>query len=180
MVLHFALGSKDATISDTDLQRHLVETLAKLGARERVCIVPPDYTRYHSNAGLLTNATYHHYGAAVKDIMPALGTHAPVSDEQRIKMFGDVPAELFRVHDWRNDVVKVGEVPAAMVQVASDGRVNEPWPAQLNKLIWEGDHDLVLSIGQVRVDVRHTCVSRAHRAWVRAVCVCVCCVCDCA
>jgi hypothetical protein len=34
------------------------------------------------------------------------------------------------------------------VAAASDGRVNEPWPAQLNKLVWEGDHDLILSIGQ--------------------------------
>ena len=45
--------------------------------------------------------------------------------------------------------VKVGEVPAELVREASDGKVSEPWPAQLNKLIWEGDHDLVLSIGQV-------------------------------
>ena len=60
-----------------------------------------------------------------------------------------IPKELFRVHDWRNDVVKIGEVPAEMVQQASDGKVNEPWPAQLNRLIWEGGHDLVLSLGQV-------------------------------
>eukprot|EP00750_Incisomonas_marina_P018469 INCI2965.1.p2 GENE.INCI2965.1~~INCI2965.1.p2 ORF type:complete len:602 (+),score=112.81 INCI2965.1:203-2008(+) len=149
MVLHFARGSKDGSISDADLQRHLVETLTKLGKRERVCLVPPDYTRFHSNAGILTQACYEHYGGAVKDIMPALGTHAPITDEQRIKMFGEVPKDLFRVHDWRNDVVKVGEVPAELVREASDGKVSEPWPAQLNKLIWEGDHDLVLSIGQV-------------------------------
>ena len=107
MVLHFARGSKDGSISDADLQRHLVETLTKLGKRERVCLVPPDYTRFHSNAGILTQACYEHYGGAVKDIMPALGTHAPITDEQRIKMFGEVPKDLFRVHDWRNDVVSV-------------------------------------------------------------------------
>lgn len=107
MVLHFALGSKDGSISDADLQRHLVETLAKLGKRERVCLVPPDYTRFHSNAGILTQACYEHYGGAVKDIMPALGTHAPITDEQRVKMFGEVPKDLFRVHDWRNDVASI-------------------------------------------------------------------------
>lgn len=32
---------------------------------------------------------------------------------------------------------------------ASDGQLDEPWPAQLNRLVWEGGHDLVLSIGQV-------------------------------
>ena len=29
------------------------------------------------------------------------------------------------------------------------GKVNEEWPAELNKLVWDGGHDLVLSIGQV-------------------------------
>ena len=149
MVLYLAVGDKDADISDKELAQHLTDALVKMGARKNVCIVPPDYTRFHSNAGLLTQAAYAHYGSAVKDVMPALGTHAPVSQQQREKMFGSVPEDLFRVHDWRKDVVKVGEVPAELVRKASDGKVNEPWPAQLNKLIWEGDHDLVLSIGQV-------------------------------
>ena len=92
---------------------------------------------------------FDHYGDAVKDVMPCLGTHAPISDEQREKMFGHIPAELFRVHDWRKDVVTVGEVPEALVEEASDGHICEPWPVQLNKLVWEGGHDLIISIGQV-------------------------------
>lgn len=35
----------------------------------------------------------------------------------------------------RKDVVTIGEVPKELVQLASDGKVNEPWPAQLNKLV---------------------------------------------
>ena len=68
-------------------------------------------------------------------------------------MFGEIPKDLFRVHDWRfakylhyilcsiehlicrNDVVTIGEVPTELVFEASDGQVNEPWPAQLNKLV---------------------------------------------
>lgn len=46
-------------------------------------------------------------------------------------------------------MVTIGQVPAEMVKEASDGRLNEPWPAQLNRLAWSGGHDLVLSIGQV-------------------------------
>lgn len=38
-----------------------------------------------------------------------------------------------------------------MVKEASRGHLDVPWPAQLNRLVWEGGHDLVLSIGQVRV-----------------------------
>jgi hypothetical protein len=35
----------------------------------------------------------------------------------------------------RNDVVTIGQVPAELIHEASDGKVNEPWPAQINKLV---------------------------------------------
>eukprot|EP00904_Undaria_pinnatifida_P003483 jgi/Undpi1/13135/HiC_scaffold_8.g02797.m1 len=98
---------------------------------------------------MLTQLAYRHYGDAVKDVMPALGCHEPLTEEEREKMFEIVPAELFRVHDWRNDVVTIGHVPAPVVKEASRGQLDVPWPAQLNRLVWEGEHDLVLSIGQV-------------------------------
>lgn len=56
---------------------------------------------------MLTQLAYKHYGEAVKDVIPALGCHEPVTEGQREHMFGIVPEELFRVHDWRNDVVTV-------------------------------------------------------------------------
>ena len=46
---------------------------------KNVLILPPDFTRFHSNAGYITNVYYHaltDMGANV-DIMPALGTHEP-------------------------------------------------------------------------------------------------------
>lgn len=51
---------------------------------------------------------------------------------------------------------------------ASDGKLNEPWPAQLNKLMVEGGHDLVLSIGQV---VPHEVLVRRVGVWVGGGCV---------
>jgi nickel-dependent lactate racemase len=92
------------------------------------------------------------------EIMPALGTHAPMTKDQIKKMFGEKLSEkdAFLVHDWRNDVVTIGEVPAELVSQATYGMVNDrPWPAQLNKLVWEKrlsqntKKPLVLSIGQV-------------------------------
>ena len=90
---------------------------------KRVLILPPDFTRFHSGAGAITNYYYHALtgrGAEV-DILPALGTHAPVSPAQRERMFGDIPAERFFVHDWRHDVVKLGEVPAGYVSEITEG-----------------------------------------------------------
>ena len=60
-----------------------------------------------------------------------------------------MPAHLFREHKWREDVVSIGEVSAEFVGEVSQGRVTEAWPAQLNKMVVNGGHDLILSIGQV-------------------------------
>jgi len=70
-----------------------------------------------------------------------------------------VPKELFRVHDWRNDVVTLGEVPAEYVREVSGNAVDFAWPAQVNKLLVEGGFDLILSIGQV---VPHEVVGMAN------------------
>jgi nickel-dependent lactate racemase len=64
-------------------------------------------------------------------------------------MFPGVPAGLFRVHDWRQDVVTLGQVPAAYLKEVSEGRVEYDWPAQVNRLLVEGGFDLILSVGQV-------------------------------
>jgi len=152
MPLLFAEGTATSIFTDEEISNTLTTVLSRLGPRKNVIVLPPDFTRFHSKGGILTQAAYRHYGTSVKDIMPALGTHAPMTEQQLVEMFDAgnlIPKSIFRVHDWRNDVVKVGEVPAAMVEAASNGAVNEPWPAQLNKLVWEGKHDMVLSIGQV-------------------------------
>ena len=81
---------------------------------KNVLIIPPDFTRYHSNAGFITCAYYKlltAHGATV-DVMPALGTHVPVSETQWKVMFPDIPYDKMIVHNWRTDVFKLGEVPA--------------------------------------------------------------------
>ncbi|KAG7397503.1 hypothetical protein PHYBOEH_000655 [Phytophthora boehmeriae] len=154
MTLLFAEGSKTAVLTDERLREIVHETLQQLeatrGAKfEKAVLVPPDFTRFHSKAGVLSQYAHEYLQERVTDVLPALGTHDAMTDEEITKMFGDMPKEIFRVHDWRNDVVTIGKVPAELIQKASDGKVNEPWPAQINKLLWEGGHDLVLSIGQV-------------------------------
>jgi nickel-dependent lactate racemase len=74
-------------------------------------------------------------------------------------MYTGVPRTLFRDHDWRNEVLTVGTLPSEFVKTATQGIYDKPWPAQLNKLIWEGGHDLILSIGQV---VPHEVVGMAN------------------
>ena len=109
--------------------------------------------------GRLTCMAYEYFGDRLTDVMPALGTHVAMPDWQLDRMFPGVPKRLFRVHDWRSDVVTIGEVPAEFVAEATEGIYRKPWPAQLNRLVWEGGHDLILSIGQV---VPHEVIGMAN------------------
>nr|WP_321411072.1 lactate racemase domain-containing protein [uncultured Carboxylicivirga sp.] len=158
-MIYYQKGSENTVLSDADLKKGLFEALTKLGNKEKVLAIPPDYTRFHSKAGELTTFTYEYFGDKLKDVLPALGTHAAMTAEEINHMFQDVPASLFRVHDWRNDIVTVGEIPAEYVSEATEGLVNYTWPAQVNKLLLDGGHDLILSIGQV---VPHEVIGMAN------------------
>jgi len=155
----FAEGSPTTDLSRDDLRAALFSTLEKLGSRRKVLALPPDFTRVNSMAGPLTCLIHDYFNDRLTDVMPALGTHAPMADEQIERMFPALPRSLIREHDWRKDVVTIGEVPADFVRQATEGIWIRPWPAQLNRLIWEGGHDLVLSIGQV---VPHEVIGMAN------------------
>lgn len=158
-MLYFSQGSPDTDLSETDLREALQSVFAQLGDRQRVLALPPDFTRFHSRAGMLTCMTHDHYRDALVDVMPALGTHVPMSTDQLDRMFPGLPHSLIRPHRWREDVVTIGEVPADFVTEVTEGIYTKPWPAQMNKLVWEGGHDLILSIGQV---VPHEVIGMAN------------------
>ena len=132
-----------------DLSDLLYEALYSLGPQKKVLAIPPDNTRIHSRAGELTQMIHEFYGNHLADILPALGTHSPMTKPDIRSMFGDIPHNLFRMHDWRNDVITLGSVPGEFLYDISDGKVNYPWEAQVNRMLREGGHDLIISIGQV-------------------------------
>ena len=142
-------GSPRAAIGPERAREGLGAALERLGPRKRVLLVPPDSTRAHSGAGPLTEAAWEYYGRAVADVLPALGTHAPMTGAEIAAMFGRVPAGLFRVHDWRGGVRKLGAVPGEFVAGLSEGRLGYDIPIEVDRLVADGGHDLILSIGQV-------------------------------
>jgi nickel-dependent lactate racemase len=161
MSLYCSVGSVETDLSAAQLKELLVESLAKLGARKNVLVVPPDQSREHSRAGDLTRYTWEHYGDKLKAVLPAIGTHTPMRPDQIAHMFGNVPQELFKVHNWRTDVETLGELPASFIREESEGKLDYTWPAQVNKLISQGGFDLILSIGQV---VPHEVIGMANHA----------------
>ena len=163
--LYCSIGSPTTSISHDKLRETTEQFLESLGQRDDVLLLPPDFTRYHSQAGTITRfiSEYYNYteeqgeeatkkkkqdGRRLKSastpkiqIIPALGTHASMTQSQIELMFGSNLANKkdspFVVHDWRNDVVTIGYAPKEMVEKATHGMVSEKWPAQLNKLVWE-------------------------------------------
>lgn len=156
---YFEKGSENIALSNEEIKSALFSVFEKLKQRKKVLAIPPDYTRFHSRAGKLTSYTYEFYKERLTNVLPALGTHHPMSESEIEKMFKDVPLDLFRVHNWKKDLTTLGEVPAEFIEVASEGVLKFSWKAQVNKLLVEGGFDLILSLGQV---VPHEVVGMAN------------------
>lgn len=158
-MIYYQSGSENTVIGPNELEYGVFSALVKLGQRKKVLALPPDFTRFHSRAGEVTTLVYKYYKENLTDILPALGTHSPMTPAEISEMFRGVPSELFRVHDWRSDVVTVGTVPGDFISEITEGKLSYSWPAQLNRLLVNGKHDLIISIGQV---VPHEVVGMAN------------------
>ena len=158
-MLYYARGNEKDVLSHEDIKQGLYSAFEKLGMKNKVLALPPDFTRFHSHAGIITKFSYDYYREKLTDILPALGTHFAMTSAEINKMFEGVPEELFRVHNWRSDLHTLGEVPSEYVAEVSEGKLNYTWPAQVNKLLVEGNYDLILSIGQV---VPHEVIGMAN------------------
>ena len=168
-----AIGGPEISLSDNELRSELSKALNALNDRHRVVAVPPDMSRLHSRAGRLTKMVYDHYGERLRAVLPAIGTHFPMTPDELDEMYAGVPHSLFRVHDWQQDLATLGRVPGEFVKKVSEGRLDYEVPAQLNaSLIAEAEtdastgaetgapnYDLILSIGQV---VPHEVIGMAN------------------
>ncbi len=148
-MIYYQSGSEDEIIGPNDLEYGVYAALVKIGPRKKVLVVPPDFTRFHSRSGDITTLINSYYKENLKDILPALGTHSPMTQGELAEMYRGVPKELFRIHDWRKDVATAGTVPGEFVSDITEGKLDYSWPAQLNRLVLNGGHDLIISVGQV-------------------------------
>lgn len=120
------------------------------GTPKRVLLLPPDITRMHSGAGKLTEILYQLLSPeADVHVIPTLGQHVPHTPEENVRMFGSIPEERIHKHDWRNGCVLVGEVSAEDVAASCGGVADWPIPITLNKMLMEGQWDLIIHVGHV-------------------------------
>ena len=154
-----AIEQKYSGLSRAQIKEQLARHIAGRKLK-KVLLIPPDFTRLNSGAGVITAMYYELLAGVQADILPALGTHFPMTREQQIAFFGEgIPAERFLVHDWRNGVTKVGEVPAGFIREVSEGLMNEAFELELSNHVLDPSYDLIISIGQV---VPHEVVGLAN------------------
>lgn len=149
--LRLARGGPAAVLGTGELEGLVDELLAGLPSLERVLLIPPDFTRFHSGAGALTALLYQRLagrGSQV-EVLPATGTHAPMTQAEAARMFPGIPPEKIFAHDFRGALADLGEVPAAFVREVSRGLVDYPVPCEVAPRIVDGRFDRVLSIGQL-------------------------------
>ncbi len=158
-MLYLAEGGPNHNIDDADLQELLAPLFDHFSKAKRILAIPPDFTRFHSRAGRITELLYNRFGSALTDVLPALGTHDPMTEGQIHRMFGSIPEELIRVHRWREDAVTLGRVAESFIRDVSDGLLAFDYPVQLNRMLVEGSYDAIFSVGQV---VPHEVVGLAN------------------
>ncbi len=143
------------------LEQSISEYSRGAGVLKKVLLIPPDFTRMHSGAGKITAIYYELLKDHCHvDILPALGTHEPMTASEIDEFFeGAIPHDAFIVHNWKKDVVRIGQVPADYVREISEGLVAEPVDVEVNRRIMDGSYDLIISIGQV---VPHEVVGMAN------------------
>ncbi len=162
-MVHLSLKSNsNKGIDNAELIDNLIKSIEPVKqSLKKVLLLPPDITRMYSGAGRITALYYDLLKDFCKvDIMPALGTHEAMSEEECREFFGlNIPLESILVHDWRNDVVSLGQVPGEFVREVSEGLMCEPIEVEVNRCIVDPSYDLVISVGQV---VPHEVVGMAN------------------
>ena len=159
---NFVYAASEQGLSREEIRAALLQSLEGRTLRHAL-IIPPDFTRFHSNAGYITNVYYHalcEMGCEV-DILPALGTHVPVTQEEAAVMFGDIPYEKFIPHNWRSDVMRLGEVPAEFLEEITEGLWHESVDVEINRLVMDEKYDIIISPGQV---VPHEVIGMANHS----------------
>jgi nickel-dependent lactate racemase len=163
-------GGENIDLCDQELEELFTDALSKALADvndcEKVIILPPDITRFHSRAGFFTETASNRLGYRLGAVLPALGTHMEMNGAELSRMFGSTPKEKFLVHNWRSDVTELGRIEEGWVEKTSQGAVKYDFPVQVNKILRKGAKDsgnfsLALSIGQV---VPHEVAGMANHA----------------
>jgi len=151
--------SSGGKLTDADVVALVAEALPVASYQgKRVLLVVPDHTRT-APVGLMFKQIAAQIGGATKalDLMIALGTHPPMSEEaicgrleitleERRSRYSKVK---FLNHEWDNPAAlqEVGVIPAADIAALTDGLFSMDVPVEINKHVF--NYDQIIIVGPV-------------------------------
>jgi nickel-dependent lactate racemase len=150
-------GSKGTALSEATIRNLCATEIAKWDLTgKRVLTLVPDGTRT-APMGMMFRVLHDLIArdAASFDVLIALGTHPPMSEEAINARFDLTPSERsqtyggtkFLNHHWDDpaQLISIGVIPEAEVHTISGGLMRESVDVTINKLIL--DYDLLLIVG---------------------------------
>jgi len=146
-----AEGGPERTITAAEQEELLRAFISAIPASaRRILLIPPDFSRFHSGAGEICCVLYRLLAKNVAmDLLPALGTHRPMTNAEMEQMFPGIPREKIHVHDWCHGVCSLGEISSDRLRELSGSRVDYPVRVELDRRIVEGKYDAIISVSQV-------------------------------
>src|SRR6185503_19892439 len=125
---------------------------------KRVLVIVPDGTRT-APVGLLFQTLHKQIGAAADllDVMIALGTHQPMSEQaicERLEMSSKERASVysrvkFHNHEWNNRAAlrNIGTIPAKDITALTNGLFSMDVPVEIHRRVF--DYDQLIIVGPV-------------------------------
>jgi nickel-dependent lactate racemase len=148
--------NEDGFISAEQMREVVGEFFAKQDCSgERILVIAPDNTR-SGPVGDVFKAIFDCIGDKVKrlDVLIALGTHQPISEEQICVRLGMTETERrgkyksvrFFNHQWdKPETFKtIGEIPASEIEKLTGGLFSEKVNVAINKMIFDYDEFFIL------------------------------------
>jgi len=125
---------------------------------KKILMIVPDGTRT-APVGMIFQAIFEHLSPVVSaiDVMVALGTHPPMSEEaicRRLEISAAERGSTYRKvqffnHEWHNPAAlkRLGTIPAEEIRELSDGLFAMDVPVEVNKRVF--DYDTIVIVGPV-------------------------------
>jgi len=147
--------NKGGSVSDQDAKEAIGEFFAKNDyTGKRILVIIPDNTR-SGPIGEVFKMMYDFTGKAkAVDVLVALGTHQPMSEEQICKRLSMTATERksryaaikFFNHEWekKETFKSIGKITAKEVEEISSGLFSEEVDVSINKLIFDYDEFFIL------------------------------------
>lgn len=145
-------GSPEGDLSADQLRSIVFETVARIPRKAKFLAILPDKTR-DDNTHILFPAAVEalkNIGVKTFDALIAQGTHAAMSDAEKLKKTGleSFEGTVFD-HRWSDaeSLIRIGDITAEEVMRITNGLYTEPIPLTVNHLLAPGVYDVVLIFG---------------------------------